>query len=504
MTFLRLQGISKAYPGVQALKDVSFEIERGHVHALVGENGAGKSTLIKILSGAEQPDSGDIWLDNARYRPTNPKAALAAGVSTIYQVFNLLPDRSVMHNLLLGKELRTAFRLLDLKAMREQTAAVLARLNAEHIRPDALVADLRVGEKQIIEIARALLNQSKLVIMDEPTSALNQHEVTALFNVIAALKAEGVTILYVSHRLDEIFQLADSVTVLRDGGHISTKPITMVTRDSLVEDMIGRRLAGVFPERGQPGNREVLRVVSLNVHRLLHDVSFSLHEGEVLAVAGLSGSGKTELGKALYGDLRINSGYITLKDQPYKPSPRRALARGLIYLPEDRKTEGLLQELSVRRNISLAVLERIAPLGFISPAKERQIAQEQIDALGIKTPSMEQLALYLSGGNQQKVALGKCLAVDPQVFILMEPTQGIDVGVKFDLYNFIAEQAAQGHAVLLISSELTEVLGLAHRILVMRDGRIAAELDGRTATQEEVLRHALGEAQAVTQGVTTA
>ena len=278
----------------------------------------------------------------------------------------------------------------------------------------------------------------------------------------------------------------------------------MVTRDSLVEDMIGRRLAGVFPERGQPGNREVLRVVSLNVHRLLHDVSFSLHEGEVLAVAGLSGSGKTELGKALYGDLRINSGYITLKDQPYKPSPRRALARGLIYLPEDRKTEGLLQELSVRRNISLAVLERIAPLGFISPAKERQIAQEQIDTLGIKTPSMEQLALYLSGGNQQKVALGKCLAVDPQVFILMEPTQGIDVGVKFDLYNFIAEQAAQGHAVLLISSELTEVLGLAHRILVMRDGRIAAELDGRTATQEEVLRHALGEAQAVTQGVTTA
>src|SRR5690606_35842720 len=306
MTFLRLQGISKAYPGVQALKDVSFEIERGHVHALVGETGAGKSTLIKILSGAEQPDSGEIWLDNARYRPSNPKAALAAGVSTIYQVFNLLPDRSVMHNLLLGKELRTAFGLLDLKAMREQTAAVLARLNAEHIRPDALVADLRVGEKQIIEIARALLNQSKLVIMDEPTSALNQHEVTALFNVIAALKAEGVTILYVSHRLDEIFQLANSVTVLRDGGHISTKPITMVTRDSLVEDMIGRRLAGVFPERGQPGNREVLRVVSLNVHRLLHDVSFSLHEGEVLAVAGLSGSGKTELGKALYGDLRIN------------------------------------------------------------------------------------------------------------------------------------------------------------------------------------------------------
>jgi ABC-type sugar transport system ATPase subunit len=498
-----MEGVGKAYPGVQALRDVSFEIERGHVHALVGENGAGKSTLIKILSGAEQPDSGEIWLTDGHYHPNTPKAALAAGVSTIYQVFNLLPDRTVMHNVLLGKEPRSALGLLDLRAMYGQTKAALARLNAEHINPNALVADLRVGEKQIIEIARALLNQSKLVIMDEPTSALNQHEVTALFDVIAALRAEGVTILYVSHRLDEIFQLADAVTVLRDGGHISTKPITAVTRDSLVEDMIGRKLTGVFPERGQPGKTEVLRVVNLTVPRLLDDVSLNLHEGEVLAVAGLSGSGKTELGKALYGDLRLSGGQITLHGQPYNPSPKRALERGLIYLPEDRKTEGLLQELSVRRNISLAVLERIAALGFISPAKERQIAQDQIEALDIKTPGMEQLVLNLSGGNQQKVALGKCLAVSPKVFILMEPTQGIDVGVKFDLYNFIAEQAAQGHAVLLISSELTEVLGLAHRILVMRDGRIAVELDGQTATQDVVLRHALGEAKTVTQGVTT-
>jgi ABC-type sugar transport system ATPase subunit len=502
MTDLQIDGISKSYPGVQALKDVSFEVERGHTHALVGENGAGKSTLIKILSGAEHSDSGDIRLDANAYHPKTPKAALAAGVSTIYQVFNLLPNRTVMHNVMLGREPRTALGLIDLNAMRERTSAALARLNAGHLDPDALVADLRVGEKQIIEIARALLNQSKLVIMDEPTSALNQHEVEALFSVVAALKAEGVTILYVSHRLDEIFQLADAVTVLRDGGHISTKPITAVTRDSLVEDMIGRKLTGVFPDRSQPGVNEVLRVENVSVHRLLHDVSFSLHVGEVLAVAGLSGSGKTELGKALFGDLRLSGGQVLLHGEPYTPSPRLALERGLIYLPEDRKTEGLLQELSVRRNISLAVLERIAALGFIDSAQERRIAQQQIDALDIKTPSMEQVVLNLSGGNQQKVALGKCLAVGPQIFILMEPTQGIDVGVKLDLYTFIAEQAAQGHSVLLISSELTELLGLAHRILVMRDGRIVAELDGRTATQESVLRYALGE-EKTAQGATT-
>jgi ABC-type sugar transport system ATPase subunit len=500
MTFLQIKALSKSYPGVQALRNVSFGVEQGETHALVGENGAGKSTLIKILSGAEHADSGEITLDGNPYHPQTPKAALAAGVSTIYQIFNLLPDRTVMHNVTLGKEPRAAFGLLDLNAMRERTRAVLGRLNASHINPDARVADLRVGEKQIIEIARALLNQSKLVIMDEPTSALNQHEVEALFNVIAALKAEGVTILYVSHRLDEIFQLADAVTVLRDGGHISTKPISAVTRDSLVEDMIGRKLNGVFPERSQPGTSDVLRVEGLSVHRLLHDVSFSLRAGEVLGVAGLSGSGKTELGKALYGDLQLDKGRIFVRGEPFKPAPRQALARGLIYLPEDRKSEGLLQELSVRRNISLAVLERIAALGFIDPAKERQIAQEQVDALDIKTPTMEQQVLNLSGGNQQKVALGKWLAVNPQIFILMEPTQGIDVGVKFDLYNFIAEHAAQGHSVLLISSELTEILGLAHRILVMRDGRIAAELDGWTATQEQVLRYALGEQQAAIEG----
>jgi ribose transport system ATP-binding protein len=496
MSHLTFERVSKRYGAVQALRQVSFAVQRGHIHALVGENGAGKSTLIKILAGAERQDSGEIRLGDTHYQPQNPKAALAAGVSTIYQVFNLLPDRTLMHNILLGKEPRTAVGLLDLKTMSLRTREILARLGAAHLDPDMHAADLRVGEKQIIEIARALLNRSQIVIMDEPTSALNQTEVDALFKVIEVLKAQGVTILYVSHRLDEVFQLADAVTVLRDGTHINTHPIERVTRESLVEDMIGRSLSGVFPQRSRPENREVLRVEGLSARRLLHDISFSLHEGEVLAIAGLSGSGKTELGKALFGALHIDHGQIWLQGAPFKPSPKRALRRGLIYLPEDRKSEGVLAELSIRRNISLPVLERLAnPLGFIDSRKEQAVAQAQIEALDIKTPNADQLVLNLSGGNQQKVALARCLAAEPQIFILMEPTQGIDVGVKFDLYRFIADQAAQGRAILLISSELTEILGLAHRVLVMCDGAITAELDGARATQEEILRYALGEAQ---------
>ncbi len=495
MSLLRIEAISKAYPGVQALKGVSFSVERGQVHALVGENGAGKSTLIKILSGAEQPDSGRIWLNDTPYHPRNPRDALAASVATIYQVFNLLPDRSIMHNIMLGKEPSRAGGILDLGMMRQQTQAVLAQLNAAHLQPHRLVAELKVSDKQILEIAKALLNRSQLLIMDEPTSALNRTEVDALFMIIALLKAQGVTILYVSHRLEEIFQLADAVTVLRDGSHISTRSISEVTRDSLIEDMIGRKLSGVFPDRGKPSDQDVLRVENLSVAGAVENVSFSLRAGEVLAIAGLSGSGKTELGKALFGDVPIQSGRIYLKGAPYRPSPSRAIRGGLLYLPEDRKLEGVFQELSIRRNIALGALSRVAgPLGWLRLDEERRLAEEQVRSLDIRTPHIGQLVLNLSGGNQQKVALARCLAAQPDVLILMEPTQGIDVGVKFELYQFIATQAAQGRSVLLISSELPEVLGLAHRILVMHNGRIAAELDGQSATQEAILRYALGTA----------
>ncbi len=494
MSFLRIEHLSKAYIGVQALKNVSFEVEKGRVHALVGENGAGKSTLIKILSGAERADSGHIWLNEHPYRPHTPKDALNAQVSTIYQIFNLLPDRSIMHNILLGKEPHNG-GILNIGQMREETRKILVSLNAAHLKPETPVNQLKVGEKQIVEIAKALLNQCQLMIMDEPTSALNQTEVEALFKIIHLLREQGVTIIYVSHRMEEIFRLADSVTVLRDGTHISTHPISTVTRDSLVEDMIGRKLASVFPPRipPQPDAQEVMRVEGLTVQRVLREISFSLKKGEVLAVAGLSGSGKTELGKALYGDLRLSAGKITLKGQPYRPSPAHALRRKLIYLPEDRKADGVIQELPIRRNIALSILPQISRLGWINLAQEKRIAQQQIDTLEIKTPHMNQEVLNLSGGNQQKVALAKCLAVHPEIFILMEATQGIDVGVKFEIYQFIAQQVEQGHSVLLISSELSEILGLSHRVLVMHDGRIAATLTTADTTQEEILRYALGE-----------
>lgn len=492
MSFLKIQNLSKAYIGVQALKNVSFEVEKGHVHALVGENGAGKSTLIKILSGSERADAGEITLNNQPYRPHNPKDARKASISTIYQIFNLMPDRTIMHNVLLGKEPHNG-GILNISTMREETRRVLETLNSGHLNPETKINELKVGEKQIVEIAKALLHQSKLMIMDEPTSALNQTEVDALFKIIGLLKEQGVTIIYVSHRMEEIFHLADSVTVLRDGTHVSTKPIERVTRDSLVEDMIGRKLSSVFPPRHavKADAEEVLRVEGLRVNHLLHDINFSLYQGEVLAIAGLSGSGKTELGKALYGDLRLNGGKITLIGRPYHPSPRNAIKRKLIYLPEDRKADGVIQELPIRRNIALSILGQISTLGWINLRRERQIAQEQIQALEIKTPHMNQEVLNLSGGNQQKVALAKCLAVHPEFFILMEATQGIDVGVKFEIYQFIATQVALGHSVLLISSELTEILGLAHRVLVMHEGRIAAEL--KDTTQEEILRYALGE-----------
>ncbi|KAB2904791.1 MAG: sugar ABC transporter ATP-binding protein [Anaerolineae bacterium] len=499
MSFLRIENLSKTYIAVQALKGVSFEVQRGHTHALVGENGAGKSTLIKILSGAERADSGRIWMDGKPYHPHNPKDALDANVSTIYQIFNLMPDRSIMHNMLVGKEPHRG-GVLDIQTMRQETHRVLEALNASHLKPEMTVGLLKVGEKQIIEIAKALLNQSQLMIMDEPTSALNQTEVDALFKTIALLKERGVTILYVSHRLEEIFQIADSITVLRDGTHISTRPIHEVTRDSLVEDMIGRKLSSVFPPRApsNPDAEEVMRVENLSVGRVLHTISFNLRKGEVLAVAGLSGSGKTELGKALYGDLRLSAGKITLKGQPYRPSPWKAIHRQLICLPEDRKADGVIQGLPIRRNITLSVLKQISTAGFLNLKKERQLAGEQIQALEIKTPHMDQEVSNLSGGNQQKVALAKCLAVHPEIFILMEPTQGIDVGVKFEIYQFIADQTTQGRSVLLISSELPEILGLSHRVLVMHEGRIVAELDTSTTTQEEILRYALGEELTIT------
>lgn len=490
---LQIQNISKRFPGVQALENVSFDILPGHVHAIVGENGAGKSTLIKILAGAEQPNSGTVLLNGNIYSPANPREALDHHVATIYQIVNLLPDRTIMDNILLGKE-PNRMGVIDHRRLRDITNNILASLDADHLSPQTPVRDLSVAEKQIVEICKALVNKSKLLIMDEPTAALNKKEVEALFENIRKLQASGVTIIYVSHRLDEIFDLADTVTVLRDGQQITTDPVSEVTRDGLIEAMINRKLKDVFPQRSDKRGKEILRVENLSSGEVVRNVNLTLAQGEVLAIAGLQGSGKFALGRALFGALPFDEGEVYVEGIRYHPNPVRSVRKRITYLPEDRKADGLLWKLNIRRNISLSVLgTKVANrVGIINRQREREVAHEQIKTLEIKAPSIEHNVFNLSGGNQQKVVLGRCLAVEPKVFILIEPTQGIDVGVKFEIYQLIAEQAAKGKAILMISSELAEVIGLSHRILVMHEGKIVANLNSDQTGQEEILRYALG------------
>jgi ABC-type sugar transport system ATPase subunit len=490
---LTLSHISRSFPGVKALDDVSFEVARGTVHALVGANGAGKSTLMKIISGALAPDSGQILFENEDYSPPDPSAAIKLGVSTIYQELNLLPTRTVVANITVGKE-PERFGFLDQKSAKDKAEKVLAQLNSAHIPLNAFVGDLKVSEKQVVEIAKALISQCKLLIMDEPTAALNDAEINALFKIIKDLKDHGVTILYVSHRLKEIFKLADCVSVLRDGKHVRTSPVSQVTPDSLIRDMIGRIIEGVFPPKNKDLGDEVLRVERLTSSNIFGDISFSVHRGEVVAVTGLAGSGKVELGKALIGDWPIESGQVFLRNTIIKPDPSRAKAARFGYMPEDRKKEGVLEELSVQRNISLPSLSEISRFfGFIRFTKETELAQRQVDELDIKTPSLMQLVRNLSGGNQQKVSLAKWLATGSEILLLVEPTQGIDVRVKFEIYKLINKLSSEGVAIVLLSSEISEILGLAHTIVVLYNGQVQAMVNGDQTNEEEILQYIFGQ-----------
>jgi ribose transport system ATP-binding protein len=493
---LELKEVSRSFPGVQALDGVSFGVMPGTVHAIVGENGAGKSTLIKILSGALAPDRGEICYNGRPYQPRNPKEAIQAGITTIYQELNLLDYRTVVENVVVGQE-PSRYGFLDFEAMRTQVRGVFRLLKAEHLPLDRTLESLKVSEKQIVEISKALINRSRCLIMDEPTAPLNAEEAEALFEIIGTLKSQGVTIVYVSHRLNEIFRLADIITVLRDGRHIRTSPRADTNQDQLITDMIGRKLAGVFPQRNRQLGEVVLTVEGLTRARAFSEVSFSLHAGEILALTGVSGSGKTELGKALFGDWPVDSGAIYLGGKQVRMSPARAVRFGIGYVAEDRKTEGVIQNLSVRRNLTLPILSRLANrAGLLQDRLEDQAAQRQIESLAIKTPSLRQTLGNLSGGNQQKVSLGKWLASDARIFILLEPTQGIDVAVKFEFYNLINRLSRDGAAFILVSSEIGEILGLAHRILVLRDGLVVADLDGEQTDSEEILRFAMGSMEA--------
>lgn len=492
-TIISLKDVSRSFPGVQALDKVSFDVKAGSVHALVGANGAGKSTLMKILSGALPADSGSILLNGMTYAPANPNEAIKAGVSTIYQELNLLPDRTVIQNMTLGHEpARSGF--LSKGQARKATLEVLKKLKAEYISPESAVNHLKVGEKQLVEIGKALLTQCKVLIMDEPTAALNKTESDALFDNIQQLKQNGVTILYVSHRLAEIFQIADVVTILRDGRHVLTEPISKVSTESVITAMIGRKLEGIYPPRNPVLGEKILEVGGLTSEKTFQNVNFELRAGEVVGITGLTGSGKTELCKAIFGDFPIDSGTIRLFDRNETPNPTKAVANRVGYMPEDRKKEGVLEEISIRRNISLACLSSVASLiGWINTKKETTTARQQVDDLQIKTPTITQLVRNLSGGNQQKVSLAKWLAAGSRLLILMEPTQGIDVGVKFEIYQLIADLSSKGVGIILVSSEISEILGMAHRILVMHNGDLVANLDGTATDTEEILFYTFGQ-----------
>jgi rhamnose transport system ATP-binding protein len=494
-TLLRLTGIQKAFSGVQALRGVSFELRAGEVHALVGENGAGKSTLIKVITGAHAPDAGTVEIEGRIVAENDPVRSRALGVAAIYQQPALFPDLTVAENIALGLEPPGAWRRVRWGQRRERARRLLGRIGAT-IDPEAEVRRLTMPEQQLVEIARALGADARILIMDEPTASLGDQEVENLFRVIRELKAQGVGIIYISHRLDELPQVADRVTALRDGALVGTRQQADVSRDELIRMMVGRELSAVFPKAAVPIGAMVLEVEGLGCRATgVRDVSLGVRAGEILGLAGLVGAGRTELARVLFGLTPADVGTIRVRGRPATiDSPRRAVALGIAYVPEDRRRHGVILEMSVAANTTLATLHAVASGGLIAFDKERGVAAEFVRRLGIKTATLDTPVGNLSGGNQQKVALARWLAADPAVLILDEPTQGVDVGAKAEIHRLMSELAGRGLAIVMISSELPEVLGMSDRIAVMHGGTVVGTLERAEATQEAVLELALGHA----------
>ncbi|MBS1809711.1 MAG: sugar ABC transporter ATP-binding protein [Acidobacteria bacterium] len=489
---LQMQHIRKTFPGVIALDDVSFTLRTGEVHILLGENGAGKSTLMKILSGAYQKTAGEIQLNGQAVEIKSPKHAQELGIGIIYQELNLVPQLSAAANIFLGCE-PMRFGLIDRSAMEREASRLLNELGIE-IDVRRPVQALSIAAQQMVEVAKAISLNARILIMDEPTSALTEHEINELFARIRQLKATGVSIVYISHRMEELFEIGDRVTVLRDGKNVGTYNIADVTKAELIRLMANRELTNQFPKVRAPRGEEALRVEHLSRDGTLHDISFTLYRGEVLGIAGLLGSGRTELARAIFGADKIDSGQIYRNGQlQLIHSPQHAIHSGIGFLTEDRKTQGLVLALSVKDNVCLPNLNQFARFGVVSNSAENRAAQSYVNELRIKTPSIRQQVVNLSGGNQQKVVLGKWLCSRAEIFIFDEPTRGIDVGSKAEIYEIINQLTAKGVAVLMISSELPEILGMSDRILVMHQGRINGEFMAEDATQEKLLRCALGE-----------
>lgn len=496
-TLLHVHQVEKSFPGVKALSGVNLSVYAGRVMALIGENGAGKSTLMKVLTGIYKKDAGRIEYLGNEVNFKGPKASQEAGLGIIHQELNLIPQLTIAENIFLGREFTNALGCIDWKKMYQEADLLLKRLKLNY-DSKRLVSELSIGQQQMVEIAKVLSFESKIIIMDEPTDALTDTETKALFDVITDLKSQGCGIVYISHRLKEIFTICDDVTVLRDGQFIGEKPVAQLNEEQLIEMMVGRKLEDQYPHLAQqPGN------VSLQVNNLcgkgIHNINFKLHEGEILGVCGLMGSGRTELMKMIYGALPVQAGNVSLFGKPLNNTkPQDGLMNGIVYISEDRKKDGLVLGMSVKENMSLTALtyfsNRFAKLNL----KEEKITVDDfIKLFNIKTPSMNQIIGYLSGGNQQKVAIAKGLMTRPKVLILDEPTRGVDVGAKKEIYQLINQFKKEGLSVIIVSSEMPEVLGMSDRILVMHEGKITGEYSREKATQEILMAAAVGKAQEV-------
>ncbi len=488
-TILSVENITKSYSGVCVLHNVSLDIREGEIHALCGENGAGKSTLIKVLTGAILPDSGRIRIGENEYSGLNPRQSMELGISVIYQEFSLIPYLTVYENIFFGREVQK-YGIRNRKKMRENAIALCRELGIE-LDVDSRVCDLGIAYQQIVEILKAVSLNSKIMIMDEPTAPLTGKETELFFRLIRTLQSKGTTIIFISHRLEEVFELCDRATVLCDGRIILTSDIRNLTRKDLVSAMVGRVLSEDYPHSEQPHGNEVVLDVSGIANKNVHGVSFQLHRGEILGFGGLVGAGRTELMRILFGADSFETGTMTLNGRSYKPnSPRHALQHGIGLIPEDRKHQGIVACLSVRENICMSSEKPLSHYGVLSSRKESELAAKHIDGMKIKVNGQVQLVRNLSGGNQQKVVLGKILATDCDVLIFDEPTRGIDVGAKHEIYQLMVDFISQGKSIIMVSSEMPELIGMSDRILVMAGGKISGELNRNEFSQERILEMA--------------
>lgn len=495
---IEMSGIKKAFNGNVVLNDVQFNLQQGEIHALMGENGAGKSTLMKILSGIYTKDAGEIKVDGKTVTFKSPKDAEKYGIVVIHQELNILPDLTVAENLFLGKE-KTYGKLgiLKNKEMDQEAKELLSRLGLD-VNPKTRAGDLSVGKQQIIEIAKAIASNAKYIVMDEPTAALTDREIQTLFETIRELKAKGISFVYISHRMEEIFAICDRITILRDGQYVGERNIPETNFDEIVAMMVGRELGERFPERNCEIGDVKLEVKNLSIKGLFENISFQVRKGEVVGVAGLMGAGRTEVAETLFGYRKAHSGEIFIDGKKVSiKSPIDAMKHNIGYVTEDRKTKGLILNFSIQENVSLANLKKVSSSGIVKKEREESLVNQYIEQLKIRTSGPKQSAKSLSGGNQQKVVLAKWLGTEPEILILDEPTRGVDIGARKEIYHIINELAQAGVAILMISSELPEVIGMADRVIVMQEGKLTGEVQKEEMTQELIMHYATGGEQVV-------